>query len=151
MSNITLEISLGKGNFGGVYQGFAYGLFYPGSETKVAIKTVNNTFDPAQFDSLFCELKVLANLDNHPNLVNMLASCTSQIGNGKLWLLLEFCPHGDLKNFLIKHRKEFIESIKKKIAIKGLHHKLFLQWSHNIAKGRDLSTILKLGMITIFP
>ena len=47
----------------------------------------------------------MANLDNHPNLVNMLASCTSQIGNGKLWLLLEFCPHGDLKNFLIKHRK----------------------------------------------
>ena len=81
----------------------------------MAIKTVENTFDPDHLDTLLCEIKVLATLDKHIHLVNMLASCSSQVDIGKIWLLLEFCSSGNLKSFLINHRKEFVENIKSKI------------------------------------
>ena len=66
----------------------------------MAIKTVENTFDPDHLDTLLCEIKVLATLDKHIHLVNMLASCSSQVDIGKIWLLLEFCSSGNLKSFL---------------------------------------------------
>jgi serine/threonine protein kinase len=88
---------LGSGNFGSVYVGEAEGLFYPGSVTKVAVKTVNDALDRSQLTALLCEVKILANLEHHLNLVNLMGSCTSELHNGELWLLLEFCAHGDLK------------------------------------------------------
>lgn len=98
---------LGSGNFGSVYEGEAVGLLHPDSRTKVAIKTVHDAFDREQLNALLCEIKILANLDLDMNLVNLLGSCTSQLAEtGKLWLLLEFCEHGDMKTFLIKHRGE---------------------------------------------
>jgi serine/threonine protein kinase len=103
---------LGSGNFGSVYVGEAEGLFYPGSVTTVAVKTVNDALDRSQLTALLCEVKILANLEHHLNLVNLMGSCTSELHNGELWLLLEFCGHGDLKviyiifrcNEFIKHR-----------------------------------------------
>ena len=128
---------LGSGNFGSVYEGIAKGLLHPGSKAKVAIKTVHDPSDHKQSYTLNCEIKVMANLDHHPNLVNMVGSCTSQIDDGKIWLLLEFCSHGDLKSFLIQHRKEFIESTKKNQPVNGFQEKLLMQWCHDIAKGME--------------
>ena len=88
---------LGSGNFGSVYVGEAEGLYYPGSVNKVAVKTVNDALDRSQLTALLCEVKILANLEHHLNLVNLMGSCTSELHNGELWLLLEFCGHGDLK------------------------------------------------------
>jgi serine/threonine protein kinase len=50
-----------------------------------------------QLAALLCEVKILANLDHHLNLVNLMGACTSELHNGELLLLLEFCSHGDLK------------------------------------------------------
>jgi serine/threonine protein kinase len=67
----------------------------------------------------------------------MLGSCTSELHNGELWLLLEFCPHGDLKTFIIKHREEFMSSITNQMPVSNLDARLFLKWAHSIAKGMD--------------
>ncbi len=78
---------------------------------QVAIKTVNNELDMAQLTSLFCEMKILTNLDLHLNLVSLLGSCTGQMDEGRLWLLLEYCPHGDLKSFLVANRSQLKNSL----------------------------------------
>ena len=139
----TVGSILGTGHFGSVYIGEASSLIYPDSKTKVAVKTVNDVLDMAQFQvrtnrfgysfsgftyvrsyirylfcclfflqSLFCEMKIMTNLKLHLNLVNLVGSCTAELDSRNLWLLLEFCPHGDLKNFLIKNRQQFKNNIK---------------------------------------
>ena len=55
------------------------GLLHPGSSTKVAIKTVNDELQEAQFASLWVEMKILGHLDLHPNLVNLLGSCITEM------------------------------------------------------------------------
>ena len=71
-------------------------MFYPKSKTEVAIKTVNDPLDGKQRTALFCEMKILSNLDLHINLVNMLGSCTSEfIKTGEIFMLIEFCEKGN--------------------------------------------------------
>ena len=135
-SKFTIGQLLGSGNFGSVYEGSAAGLFHPGSDTKVAIKTVNDAFDGLQITALISEIKVLGHLDLHLNLVNMMGSCRSQLEEeGQLWLLLEYCSEGDLKSFMIQHREEFISSMTNKIQVNELDDRLFLKWGLHIAKG----------------
>ena len=104
-SKFTTNITLGKGHFGSVYEGCARDIKNSGDKIKVAIKTVNNPCDKTEIYALWCEIKVLDNLDKHLNLVNMFAACTQNCQRGQIWLLLEFCPHGDLKKLLAKHRQ----------------------------------------------
>merc|ERR1711971_24376 len=128
---------LGGGSYGCVCDGTAEGLFHPGHKTKVAIKTVNNELDIAQLHALVCEMKVLAKLDMRLNLVNMLAACTNQLDEGQLWLLIEYCPHGDMKSFLRKNREKFKMSFENKFPVNGLDERLIIKWAHSIAKGME--------------
>ena len=45
------------------------------------------------YTDLACELKI----GSHKNIVNLMGACTLQ---GPLWVILEFCPHGDLQKFI---------------------------------------------------
>jgi len=128
---------LGGGSYGCVCDGTAEGLFHPGHKTKVAIKTVNNELDITQLHALVCEMKVLAKLDMRLNLVNMLAACTGQLAEGQLWLLIEYCPHGDMKSFLRKNREKFKMSFENKFPVNGLDERLIIKWAHSIAKGME--------------
>jgi len=128
---------LGGGSYGCVCDGTAEGLFHPGHKTKVAIKTVNNELDITQLHALVCEMKVLAKLDMRLNLVNMLAACTTQLDEGQLWLLIEYCPHGDMKSFLRKNREKFKMSFENKFPVNGLDERLIIKWAHSIAKGME--------------
>ena len=136
-SNFKIGKLLGSGNFGCVFEGTANGLFHPGSINKVAIKTVNDSLNRAQLGALLCEIKILTSLDLNLNLVNLLGSCTSNLHNGDLYALLEFCPHGNLKDFLINHRADFYSSVINNIAVNNLDDRLFLKWAHSIAKGME--------------
>ena len=102
-SKFEIGRKLGGGSFGSVHEGMVEDPIHPGQKNKVAIKSVNNPLDPAQIYSLICEIKVLDQLEMHPNLVNMMGACTTKFKSGKIWLLLEYCSHGDMKNFLLKN------------------------------------------------
>ena len=65
-------------------------------------------------------MKIMTNLDLHLNLVNLLGSCTAEMDSRNLWLLIEFCPHGDLKSFLISNRQQFKNNIKGKYTFSPL-------------------------------
>lgn len=134
--NFKIGQLLGSGNFGSVYVGEASGLLHPGSLDTVAIKTVADLLDVSQFSSLMGEMKILTNLDLHLNLVNLLGSCTSHIDQGELWLLIEYCPHGDLKTFIIKNRAQFNNNISGLVST-DFEVRMFLKWAHHIAKGME--------------
>ena len=106
--NFTVGSALGKGNFGTVYNGEARGLFYGGSKTPVAMKTIQDVTNHNDTDCFLAEIKLMSNLNMHCNLVNMLGSYTSSIQEtGEVWILLELCEFGDLKTFVTKNKDLF--------------------------------------------
>ena len=127
---------LGGGSFGSVYEGTTEDLIHPGQEIKIAIKSVNNPLDPSQIYAMMCEIKVLDKLEMNLNLVNMIGACTTEFKSGRIWLLLEHCTHGDMKNFLLKNSDVICQGLHyQSISHQTLNIRLFLKWSHGICKG----------------
>ena len=134
----TIGDLLGSGNFGIVHKGEARGLFYPESRTTVAIKSIRDPYNKSDVDSFVAEMKILSNLDLHCNLVNMIASHSSRAKQMQnMWLLLDYCQEGDLKSFLIKHRKKFKNSFIDDRHSKKINSRLLIKWSYHIGKGME--------------
>lgn len=57
-----------------------------------------------EYKDLASELKILIHLGEHNNIVNLLGACTKE---GKLNVILEYCPHGNLMDFLRTRRDKF--------------------------------------------
>nr|XP_020446605.1 platelet-derived growth factor receptor beta-like [Monopterus albus] len=104
--NVVLGRVLGSGVFGRVVEATISGLIHSGSTTKAAVKMVKSSSgDAAQ--SLMSELKVLVHLGPHLNVVNLLGACTR---GGPVYLITEFCCHGDLVNYLQRSKHTFLQS-----------------------------------------
>ena len=137
-SKFEIGRKLGGGSYGSVHEGMTEDLSHPGQKKKVAIKSVNNALDPAQIYSLLCEIKILDQLENRLDLVNMIGACTTHFKSGKIWLLLEHCTHGDMKSFLMKNRDIFSRDLDSHmVPHEILNIKLFIKWSHSICKGME--------------
>ena len=137
-SKFEIGRKLGGGSYGSVHEGMAVYLSRPGQKKKVAIKSVNNELDPAQIYSLLCEIKILDQLENRLDLVNMVGACTTQFKSGKIWLLLEHCTHGDMKSFLIKNRDIISRDLDSNmVPHEILNIRLFIKWSHSICNGME--------------
>ena len=137
-SKFEIGRKLGGGSFGSVHDGMAEDPTQPGQMNKVAVKSVKNPLDPAQIYALICEIKVLDKLEYHLNLVNMVGACTTEFQSGKIWLLLEYCPHGDMKNFLLRNRDIISQGLHyHRVPHESLNIRLFLKWSHSICKGME--------------
>ncbi|KAK2827899.1 hypothetical protein Q5P01_018933 [Channa striata] len=103
--NIVLGQVLGSGAFGRVVEATISGLTYSHSTTKAAIKMVKQSSGAGQ--SLMSELKILVHLGPHLNVVNLLGACTK---GGPVYLITEFCHHGDLVNYLQTNKHTFMQS-----------------------------------------
>jgi len=136
-SRFTVGKMLGAGHFGAVYEGKAEGLLHAGSETRVAVKTTADALELSQLAALICEMKVMAQLDLHAGLVNLLGCCTTEIEEGRLWLLLEFCEHGDLKSFLVANRDRLKNAMAGAVADDMIDSRLFIRWFYHVAKGME--------------
>merc|ERR1712051_517927 len=128
---------LGGGQFGSVFEGSTNDLVHPEQRIKVAIKMVNNPLDSTQLSVLMSEIKILDKLEVHLNLVNMIGACTTQFENGKLWLVLEYCPQSDMKRFLLKNRETILKDLKPKRRSDSEFERVFIKWAHGIAKGME--------------
>ncbi|XP_037830390.1 platelet-derived growth factor receptor beta [Kryptolebias marmoratus] len=102
--HIVLGQVLGSGPFGRVVEATVSGLSHSGSMVKAAVKMVKPRTESVQ--SLMAELKVLAHLGPHLNIVNLLGACTS---GGPVYLITEFCCHGDLLSYLQRNRVTFLQ------------------------------------------
>ena len=129
---------VGQGQYGAVYVGTADGIYGP-ENTKVAVKQAKQLSDKNQFYTIIDELKILSNLEMHPNLVNLLGACTSNSHLNEVYLLLEYCPFGDLKRFLLDHRERFEASLQNQPGHleSPFNSCLLLTWSYSIARGLE--------------
>ncbi|KAM6907779.1 platelet-derived growth factor receptor beta-like [Xenentodon cancila] len=102
--HIVLGQVLGSGAFGRVVEATVCGLTHTDSTTKAAVKMVKARSDAVQ--SLMSELKVMVHLGPHLNVVNLLGACTR---GGPLYLITEFCHHGDLVSYLQRNKHSFLQ------------------------------------------
>ncbi|CAB1421741.1 unnamed protein product [Pleuronectes platessa] len=103
--DIVLGQVLGSGAFGRVVEGKVSDLIDSNSTTKAAVKMLKKNSGAVQ--SLMTEMKVLVHLGPHMNIVNPLGACTR---GGPVYLITEFCRHGDLVNFLQRNKHNFLLS-----------------------------------------
>ena len=132
---------IGSGNFGFVCKGELYGLYGPNSTTEVAIKSVNGSFDGSHLMDLLQEIKIMGHIKPHINLVSMIGSCRSDLETtGDLWLLLEFCHHGDLKSYLTKNEKQILGGSEED----AINSRCLIKWAYDISKGMEYLSAKKI-------
>ncbi|XP_056131652.1 platelet-derived growth factor receptor alpha [Lampris incognitus] len=119
---LALGRILGSGAFGKVVEGTAYGLSRSQPVMKVAVKMLKPTARSSEKQALMSELKIMTHLGPHLNIVNLLGACTK---SGPIYIITEYCFHGDLVNYLHKNREKFIslnaEKNKKDLDIFGIN------------------------------
>ncbi|XP_053598108.1 vascular endothelial growth factor receptor 1 isoform X1 [Microplitis demolitor] len=102
---------LGSGAFGVVMKAEAQGICESESNTTVAVKMVRRSTEPTYIRALASELKIMVHLGKHLNVVNLLGACTKNIAKRELLVIVEYCRFGNLHNYLLRHRAEFINQI----------------------------------------
>ena len=74
--------------------------YYPpqySEEGAVAVKCLKPGAPERDYTDLANELKLMIHIGAHKNIVNLMGACTQK---GPLWVILEYCPFGDLRKFL---------------------------------------------------
>ena len=130
----AFEISdvLGSGNFGKVCKGEVQGVYQSNDKFVVAVKSISNSTNEGDVDSFLEEIKIMSAIDPHINLVNMIGSCTSDYkSNQQLYLLIEYCNHGDLRSYLIENNQSIlsVDDDDQK------NSRILVQWAYDVAQG----------------
>ena len=124
---------IGKGNFGKVFKGHVTGLYHASSQTVVAIKSIKSgQINEIELEYMLSEIKIMNNISPNLNLVSMIASCTSDFEEtGNMFLLLEYCQYGDLKNYLNMKYKEIQAGKESDI----INSRCLIKWAYDVANG----------------
>ncbi|XP_077409823.1 receptor-type tyrosine-protein kinase FLT3-like [Vanacampus margaritifer] len=105
--NLELGKELGSGAFGMVVQATAYGIKKAGVSQQVAVKMLKEKHQEVEKEALMSELKMLTHIGSHANVVNLLGACT---GSGPIYLIFQYCCHGDLLNYLKNSSERYHKS-----------------------------------------
>jgi len=92
---IKMLEEIGRGNFGKVFKGQCRGKI-------VAVKQLNSDLKGKQMEDFRKEVSVLTHL-RHPNVVLFMGACTEE---GKLSIVTEFMPNGDVGSYLKKNKNQ---------------------------------------------
>ncbi|CAP35150.1 Protein CBR-EGL-15 [Caenorhabditis briggsae] len=144
-SNLTLDSMLGEGAFGEVWKAK---LKRDGTELDVAVKKLKISAHEKELIDLVSEMETFKIIGQHENVLRLIGCST---GQGPLYVVVELCKHGNLRDFLRAHRPkedkvkkssqelaDYLEPRKNEIAdVLDLHgkHNLFRsssQTSHNV-------------------
>lgn len=99
-NKLTLGPTLGEGAFGRVVMAEAHGLISNASNVIVAVKMVKEGHTDSDMTGLVREMEVMKMIGKHINIINLLACCSQ---DGPLYVIVEYAPHGNLKDFLKKN------------------------------------------------
>ncbi|XP_046352612.1 vascular endothelial growth factor receptor 1-like [Haliotis rufescens] len=108
---LRLGMILGQGAFGRVMKAEAIGIMDCEDVSIVAVKMVKDCTDREQMMALLSELKILIHIGQHLNIVNLLGAVTKNIRFGELYVLVEYCLFGNLRNYLIKNQSSFKDTM----------------------------------------
>jgi len=81
--------------------------------TTVAVKMLKERADMSQRRALLAELKILIHVGKHMNIVNLLGAVTKDLIKGELMVIVEYCLYGNIRSFLLAHRRTFINQLNK--------------------------------------
>ncbi|XP_018563792.1 vascular endothelial growth factor receptor 1 isoform X2 [Anoplophora glabripennis] len=112
--HLKLDKQLGSGAFGVVMKAVAKNIVEREYETTVAVKMVKKNTDHACIKALASELKIMIHLGKHLNIVNLLGACTKNVAKRELLVIVEFCQFGNLHNYLLKHRENYLDQVDSK-------------------------------------
>lgn len=112
IDKLKLISQLGTGEYGVVYKAVvADGINSNDGGTTVAVKTMLDNSDRNANKVLSSELKILSKIGHHLNIVNFLGAVTEKGPNNKIMIILEYCPHGSIYNFMLQNRNTFQDDL----------------------------------------
>ncbi|XP_014481673.1 PREDICTED: fibroblast growth factor receptor homolog 1-like isoform X2 [Dinoponera quadriceps] len=91
---------LGEGAFGKVVKAET-NTSRSGIPGVVAVKMLKEGHTDTEMMDLVSEMEMMKMIGKHVNIINLLGACTQ---NGPLYVVVEFAPHGNLRDFLRNHR-----------------------------------------------
>lgn len=123
---------IGRGNFGKVFKGNVLSKSKHDSVITVAIKNISGKAKDKEMENALDEIKIMSIVDPHLNLVSMVGACTSELKHyGEVWLLLEFCQFGNLREYVMEHKNQILfGSLSDPLNCRSL-----LNWAYDIANG----------------
>ena len=128
----TVGKEIGKGNFGSVYIGKLNWLH--GNGTKVAVKSISTLVNEKELRDALVEIKVMGDVNPRLNLVSMIGSCTSEAkSRGKIWLILEFCSYGDLRQYLKNNKAAILSGGMNE----PINSRCLVKWAYDVANGME--------------
>ena len=131
-SLFSINEYIGSGNFGKVCKGELKGLYSPDSKTTVAIKSIDGPADGPELRDFLHEIKIMSHIKPHSFLVSMIGSCCLDEGETReMWLIIEYCPNSDLKNFLIENKKKLLSEND----LNPINCRCLIYWAYEISKG----------------
>ncbi|XP_058467627.1 fibroblast growth factor receptor homolog 1-like isoform X2 [Malaya genurostris] len=136
-NKLALGKNLGEGAFGKVVMAEAQGLVKGQTSTVVAVKMLKEGHTDADVKDLVCEMEVMKMIGKHVNIINLLGCCCK---DGPLYVIVEYAPHGNLKDFLRSHRfgtANYEDSIIGEKEKKILTLKELISFAYQIARGME--------------
>ncbi|KAE8744346.1 Fibroblast growth factor receptor 1-like, partial [Frankliniella occidentalis] len=142
-ANLSLGKSLGEGAFGKVVRAEAHGILKAGITTTVAVKMLKEGHTDAEMMDLVSEMEMMKMIGRHVNIINLLGCCTQ---DGPLFVIVEYAPHGNLRDFLRQQRPASGASVggvsasgyERAIGInKTLTHKDLVSFAYQVARGME--------------
>ncbi|NP_001158425.1 fibroblast growth factor receptor B isoform X1 [Saccoglossus kowalevskii] len=98
---LELKEPLGEGAFGQVIKAEAKGIFGKDKTTTVAVKMLKVSATERELSDLVHEMEMMKTIGKHLNIINLIG-CSTQ--DGPLYVVVEFAPHGNLRDFLRSKR-----------------------------------------------
>ncbi|XP_014256747.1 vascular endothelial growth factor receptor 1 isoform X2 [Cimex lectularius] len=120
--NLQIGKQVGSGAFGVVMKGVAHGIRDNEESTIVAVK-MNSDWNNVK--ELATELKIMAYLGQHLNVVNLLGACTANLHKKELLVIVEYCPYGNLHNYLLKNRNVFVNHLREGEVNPNVYHRFY--------------------------
>ncbi|XP_018570121.1 fibroblast growth factor receptor homolog 1 isoform X2 [Anoplophora glabripennis] len=133
---LCLGKNLGEGAFGKVVKAEAMNLLKPGSTSVVAVKMLKEGHTDNEMMDLVSEMEMMKMIGKHINIINLLGCCTQ---GGPLYVVVEYAPHGNLRDFLRQHRPSsgYELAVGDKKEKKTLTQKDLVSFAYQVARGME--------------
>lgn len=139
-TRLSLDATLGEGEFGKVVKGYASDISGIPGITTVAVKMLKTGAKSVELLALLSEFQLLQEV-SHPNVIRLLGVCTQ--GSSPL-VILEYAHHGSLRNYLRLSRKLECSGIELPEGVEPVTVKDILSFAWQICKGMAYLTDIKL-------
>ncbi|XP_065676991.1 fibroblast growth factor receptor-like isoform X3 [Hydra vulgaris] len=101
LEQLETDCLLGEGAFGRVFRATARDLPNRTGVQTVAVKMLKEDCCEQDLKDFISEIEVMKSIGKHINILNLLAVSSQQ---GKLYIVVEYCRHGNLRSFLKDNR-----------------------------------------------